>query len=119
MTSKVIVVVGASRGIGRELVHQFSAYKSNTVIALSRNVEAMEAQFTAENIHCAHLDSMDEDLHDALDRVLMQFPTMDIVVNNAGKVLNKRYLELTGEDVNDCYQTNAVGVMHATHCMVA
>src|SRR5690554_4157934 len=89
MTSKVIVVVGASRGIGRELVHQFSAYKSNTVIALSRNLEAMEAQFTAENIHCAHLDLMDEDLHDALDKVLKQFPTIDIVVNNAGKLVNK------------------------------
>lgn len=118
MTSKVIVVVGASRGIGRELVHQFSAYKSNTVIALSRNLEAMEAQFTAENIHCAHLDLMDEDLHDALDKVLKQFPTIDIVVNNAGKLVNKPFLELKREDINECYQTNAVGVMHATQYMV-
>src|SRR5690554_7373959 len=61
---------------------------------------------------------MDEDLHDALDKVLKQFPTIDIVVNNAGKLVNKPFLELKREDINECYQTNAVGVMHATQYMV-
>ena len=116
--NKVIVVVGASRGIGRELVDQFSQDKTNTVIALSRNTEAMKTQFTAENIHFGFLDLTAEDLHGTLDETLKGFPTIDIVVNNAGKLVNKPFLELTREDINVCYQTNAIGVMHATQYMV-
>src|SRR5690554_4128843 len=118
MMNKTIVVVGASRGIGRELVKQFSEEKSNTVIALSRNTEAMKSVFTAENIYCGFLDLMAYDLHVALDKVLSKFSSIDIVVNNAGKLVNKPFLELTREDINACYQTNAVGVMHATQYMV-
>ncbi|HLV41273.1 MAG TPA: SDR family oxidoreductase [Brumimicrobium sp.] len=118
MMNKVIVVVGASRGIGRELVDQFSQDKTNTVIALSRNTEAMKTQFTAENIHFGFLDLTAEDLHGTLDETLKGFPTIDIVVNNAGKLVNKPFLELTREDINVCYQTNAIGVMHATQYMV-
>jgi NAD(P)-dependent dehydrogenase (short-subunit alcohol dehydrogenase family) len=118
MTNKVIVVLGASRGIGRELVLQFAADKSNTVIALSRNTEAMKKQFTAENIHFGFIDLVAKDLHEALEQTLKQFPAVDIVVNNAGKLVNKPFLELTREDIDVCYQTNAVGVMHATQYMV-
>jgi len=118
MTNKVIVVIGGSRGIGRELVNQFSADQSNTVIALSRNVDAMKTQFTAENIHCGYLDLTADDVHSALDEVLKPYAAIDIVVNNAGKLVNKPFLELTREEINVCYQTNAVGVMHATQYMV-
>ena len=118
MTNKVIVVVGASRGIGRELVHQFSQEKSNTVIALSRNIEAMKTQFTAENIHFGFIDLVAENLHDELDKVLKQFPSVDIVINNAGRLIMKPFLELTREDIDVSYQTNAIGIIHATQYMV-
>ena len=118
MTNKVIVVVGASRGIGRELVNQFSQEKSNTVIALSRNIEAMKSQFTAENIHFGFIDLVAEDLHAALDKVLNQFPSVDIVINNAGRLIMKPFLELSREDIDVSYQTNAIGVIHATQYMV-
>lgn len=118
MTNKVIVVIGASRGIGKELVLQFSEEKSNTVIALSRNIDAMKADFTAGNIHPGFIDLMSKDLHVEMAKILDQFPTVDIVVNNAGKLVNKPFLELTRDDIDMCYQTNAIGVMHATQFMV-
>ncbi|PKR80396.1 short-chain dehydrogenase [Brumimicrobium salinarum] len=118
MMNKVIVVIGASRGIGRELVTQFAQDKSNTVVALSRNVAAMEKVFSAPNIKFAFADLMADDLHETLDKTLQDLPAIDILVNNAGKLVNKPFLELTREDINTCYQTNAVGVMHATQYMV-
>ncbi len=116
--NKVIVVIGASRGIGKELVLQFAEEKTNTVIALSRNTEAMKCEFTAENIHFGYIDLMAEDLHETMAKTLDKFPTIDIVINNAGRLVNKPFLELTREDINVCYQTNAIGVMHATQFMV-
>src|SRR5690554_6879110 len=114
MTNKVIVVIGASRGIGKELVIQFAKEKSNTVIALSRNTEAMAQCFPGENIHCGFIDLTKPDLHEEMDKTLKQFPSVDIVINNAGKLIKKPFLELTREDIDLCYQTNAVGIMHAT-----
>src|SRR5690554_6887232 len=118
MTNKVIVVIGASRGIGKELVLQFAEEKTNTVIALSRNTEAMKNEFTAENIHYGYIDLMADNLHEAMAKTLNQFPKIDIVINNAGKLVNKPFLDLTREDIDLCYQTNAIGVIHATQFIV-
>ena len=45
MSNKTIVVVGASRGIGKALVEIFASNSENRVIALSRDLEKMEDIF--------------------------------------------------------------------------
>ena len=118
MTNKVIVILGASRGIGKELVLQFAKEKSNTVIALSRNVDELKKNFVAENIHCGFADISKVDLHETLEETLRPFPIVDILINNAGKLIKKPFLELSRDEINECYQTNAVGTIHATQYFV-
>lgn len=118
MTNKVIVVLGASRGIGKELVLQFSKDKSNTVIALSRNIEEMKKNFISENIHCGFADISKVNLHETLEKTLSPFPTVDVVINNAGKLIKKAFLELSRDEINESYQTNAVGTIYATQYFV-
>ena len=45
MPNQTIVIVGASRGIGKELVEKFANDSSNTVFALSRNLQKMKELF--------------------------------------------------------------------------
>jgi short-subunit dehydrogenase len=45
MNKKTIVIVGASRGIGAELVKLLAQNKEHRVIALSRNTSEMQRQF--------------------------------------------------------------------------
>lgn len=118
MTNKVIVVIGASRGIGKELVLQFAKEKSNTIIALSRNVEEMKRNFTSENIHCGFADISKIDLHKTLDETLDHYHHVDIVINNAGRLIKKPFLTLSREEIDECYQTNAIGTIHATQYFV-
>lgn len=118
MISKVIVVVGASRGIGKEIVLQLAKDKSNTVIALSRNLKQMQADYTQENIVIGQIDLASENLHQELESTLSSFPRIDILINNAGLLIKKSFLELTREDINACYQVNAIGTMHATQYFV-
>ena len=40
---KTIVIVGASRGIGKAMVERLAKDDSNRIIALSRNTKSMEA----------------------------------------------------------------------------
>ena len=48
--NKTVLIIGASRGIGRELVLNFAQDSSVRVIALSRNVKAMKESFNAPNV---------------------------------------------------------------------
>lgn len=116
--NKIIVVIGASRGIGKEMVLQFAKETGNTVIALARNVEIMQQTFTAPNIHAGYIDLSSEDLHAQLDNMLHAYPRIDIVINNAGTIVNKPFIELTRTEINSCYQVNSIGIMHATQYMV-
>lgn len=118
MTNKTIVVIGASRGIGKQIVLNFAKDKSNTVIALSRNVAAMKKDFTATNIVIGQIDLQDKDLHVQLETVLSSFPKLDILINNAGQLIKKPFLELSREDMEACYQTNAIGTLYATQFIV-
>ena len=114
-----IVVFGASRGIGKELVLQLAKDDSNHVFALSRNTEAMATYCTDENITYGYADLSSEAVHQQLDKVFSKIDRIDILINNAGKLVNKPFEELTRADIDSCYQTNAVGVMYATQYFVA
>tara|TARA_B100000508_G_scaffold141093_1_gene146521 strand:- start:25096 stop:25785 length:690 start_codon:yes stop_codon:yes gene_type:complete len=116
--SKNIVVFGASRGIGKELVIQLSQDKDNHVFALSRNTDAMAAFCDKKNITFGYADLSSNNVHDQLNAILGEVDKIDVLINNAGKLVNKPFEELSREDINSCYQTNAVGVMYATQYFV-
>lgn len=118
MTNKTVVVIGASRGIGKQIVFELAKDKSTTVIALSRNIEAMNEDFTASNIITGKIDLSDENLHIQMEEVLQSFSTIDILINNAGQLIKKPFLELSREDIEACYQTNAIGTIYATQYIV-
>jgi len=112
MKKKSIIVVGASRGIGKEIVLQLAEDSSYTIYALSRNLEKMQESFASlENVHCFAFDLAKNDVREQAELIFSQLDTIDILINNAGKLVNKPFLELNKEDLSDCYQVNAMGVM--------
>lgn len=113
--SKNILVIGASRGIGAELVKLFATDNSHEVFALSRNKLAMDELFAAyANIKNFSFDLEREELEAELATILAQVPKLDVVVFNAGKLVNKPFLELTRKEIESAYQVNVIGVMLAT-----
>ena len=118
MMNKNIIVIGASRGIGRELVQLFAEDENNHVIALSRNVEAMSVFDSFKNVTYSAFDLSSATITEDLSQILSEIKTVDILINNAGKLVNKPFLELSKTDIESCYQTNAIGVMLATQVVV-
>jgi NAD(P)-dependent dehydrogenase (short-subunit alcohol dehydrogenase family) len=118
MMNKNIVIVGASRGIGRELVHLFAKDENNHVIALSRNVKAMSDFDNLKNVTYKAFDISSPTVNKDLTQLLADIKSVDILINNAGKLVNKPFLELTKDDIESCYQTNAIGVMLTTQVVV-
>lgn len=118
MLNKTIVVAGASRGIGREMVKLFAKDSTNTIYALSRNVTKMQLDFQGlKNVHCREFD-----LSDAVSKqassIFSEFSQIDILINNAGKLVNKAFTDLTHEDLQSCYQVNVIGVMETVQAAV-
>lgn len=116
--SKTIVVLGASRGIGKACVDLFAANEENTIIALSRNIEPLKEISLRKNVICASVDLIAEDFKSTLSEILKPYKTVDILVNNAGKLVSKPFLELSKTDIASCYDTNVVGIMLACQVLV-
>jgi NAD(P)-dependent dehydrogenase (short-subunit alcohol dehydrogenase family) len=111
MTKRRIVVVGASRGIGASLVKRLSSDKNNELLALARNTELLNTEFRGmENIHTGYLD-LSEQVHEKATTLFETFGTIDVLINNAGYLVNKPFPELTHQDLAKSYQTNVIGVM--------
>lgn len=116
--NKSIIIIGASRGIGKELVQLFAEDESNHIIALSRNFEMMSDFNHLKNVTYNFFDLSSPSVSEDLTQILSETKSVDILINNAGRLVNKPFLELTKEDIESCYQTNAVGVMLATQVVV-
>lgn len=114
---KNIVITGTSRGIGFELAKQFAA-AGHQVIALSRNSSPLE-KINHDNILAISTDLMNENsLEKAASTILEKFGSVDILINNAGMLVNKPFEELTSEDFLKVYQVNVFAVAQLTQKLI-
>tara|TARA_R110002126_G_scaffold78829_2_gene196089 strand:+ start:8534 stop:9214 length:681 start_codon:yes stop_codon:yes gene_type:complete len=114
---KNVVITGTSRGIGFELAKIF-ANNGDNVLALSRNTNPIEA-IHQENITAISVDiSKESDFEKVIDYVKNNWKQVDILINNAGKLINKPFTELTSEDFLEVYKVNVFGVASLTKKMI-
>ena len=114
---KNIVITGTSRGIGFELAQQF-ANEGYQVIALSRNNIPLE-KINHKNILPFATDLMDEaSLAKAASTIFEKFEQIDILIHNAGMLVNKPFEELTSQDFLKVYQVNVFAVAQLTQKLV-
>ncbi|WGD35226.1 SDR family oxidoreductase [Olleya sp. YS] len=117
MKTKNIIITGTSRGIGFELVHIF-ANQGHNVLALSRNAQPVN------NLHFENITSIAFDLGNPKDYEKVQafikeeWKQVDILINNAGTLLNKPFVETTMQDFENVYKTNVFGVAEMTRTVI-
>lgn len=120
MSSRNIVVIGASRGIGRELVKLFAKEPAHRVLACSRNLEEMEREFTGfSNVTCLRLDLAGGSVREKLTEILANWGRPDNCVCNAGALINKPFTELTEEDIRYCYEVNIISLFGVLQSVVS
>ena len=105
---KNILIVGASTGIGEEMTKLFALNKANTILAISRNVESNTDFENLENVICKNIDLESTNLKTDLHQFLDSFQSIDFVVFNAGKLINKPFLELSEEEIVSSYKVNVL-----------
>lgn len=116
-SDQVVVVTGASRGLGLEHVKQFLEKTQSKVVGTARSpakadqLKALVQQYSGR-LHVVALDTSDEDsIKAAAEEVSKLFPEgFDVLLNNAGtQEGTQRALETTGQAYTDVLVTNVVG----------
>ena len=105
-----IVITGASRGIGFDTAIALAANKANTVIALSRNIEGLHKLSVWANEQGLHIDTYQADLTNietaALSAIFERYEVIDILINNAGTLINKPFLQTGINEWKALFETN-------------
>ena len=105
---KNIIITGTSRGIGYELALQF-AKAGHQVLAVSRKIS--QALIENPNITCLSVDlSKESDLQKVQDFLSQTWKKVDIIIHNAGNLVNKPFAQTTQEDFENVYKVNVFGV---------
>ena len=114
---KNVIITGTSRGIGFKLAQLF-AKNGCKVLALSRNSEPLE-RLNIKNITAISVDlSKETDLKKVTEYVLNNWKTVDILINNAGKLINKPFEKLTSSDFIEVFNVNVFAVAELTRQLI-
>ena len=114
---KKVVITGTSRGIGFELAKLF-AKNGHQVLAISRNTKPLEA-VNHKNISVLSVDiSKNTDVKKVTNFIEQNWKQVDILINNAGKLINKPFTELTSDDFLEVYEVNVFGVAEITKNLI-
>ena len=112
---KVVVVTGASQGIGAALVKAYRA-RNFLVVANARSIQPS----ADEGVLAVAGDIGDRSV---AERVIAQgiarFGRIDSLVNNAGIFVAKPFTQYTAEDYRAVLSTNLAGFFHVTQLAIA
>lgn len=111
-----IVLTGASSGIGFEAALEFTLQTENKVVCIARSAEKLRKLLEIAkgiNPDCTLLpvefDIVNDDYAALVPFLKERLGTVDILINNAGALINKPFSALSAEDLNEMFQSNVTG----------
>jgi uncharacterized protein len=121
---KVILITGASAGIGAALAREFAQQQAKLVLIARRQdrLEALAKSLdpTGDNILTVKGDvTRAEDLEQAVALAHAKFGAIDITIANAGWSIKGNLDELRVEDYRQQWETNVFGVLHTIYATLA
>lgn len=125
LRGKVVLITGASSGIGAATAHAFAAHGAKLLLCARRvnRLQALEAEFRdtgAADVFSFELDVQDRDeVEGTLNTLPDSWGEIDILVNNAG--LSRGLNKLWEDDVQnweEMIDTNVKGLLYVTRAVV-
>ncbi len=118
LENKVVIVTGASRGIGKEIALLLAQNGAKVVVNHSNS--AAEAQETVDTIYqnggsalAVKADvSQKDDVTHLFDKTIETYGKVDILVNNAGILITKMLKDLSQEDFTRLFDVNVRGIFN-------
>src|SRR5690349_5906135 len=111
-----IVLTGASSGIGFEAALEFTLNKENKVVCIARSSDKLRKLLEIAkgiNPDCTLLpvefDIVNDDYAALVPFLKDRLGKVDILINNAGALINKPFMETSHADLYEMFESNVVG----------
>jgi 3-oxoacyl-[acyl-carrier protein] reductase len=113
--NKVVLVTGASRGIGRVVAEEFASYGAKVVVNYNSNesqaeevvagIRSKDGDATAIQANIGRVAEVKR----LFDTAIQTYGTVDILVNNAGSMITKPIEQFTEEEFDLLFDSNVKG----------
>lgn len=120
MSENVVVITGASGGIGAALA-KLVASQGHSVVLAARRAPELEAVAKAcgdKALTVVADVTKRPDVEAIREAALKRFGRIDVWVNNAGRGITRRVLELTDSDVDDIMTVNVKSALYGMQAIV-
>jgi len=121
--NKIAIVTGSGRGIGKSTVLELAKEGAKVVVS---DIDIKECQNVCDEIKKIGSDaiavkcdiSKKSDVDAMIKKTMQKFQKIDILINNAGVVLTKPFVEMTEKDWDFVLDINLKGVFLCTNAVV-
>ncbi|HEY7236468.1 MAG TPA: SDR family oxidoreductase [Gemmatimonadaceae bacterium] len=120
VTQPVVVITGASSGIGAALARQLGQREFRIVIA-ARRADALRAVSEESGPHCRPVVTdvtRRQDVERLLGEAVAMFGAVDVWVNNVGRGVNASVLDLTDEQFDSMMAVNVKSALYGMQAVV-
>jgi 3-oxoacyl-[acyl-carrier protein] reductase len=120
LEKKTVLITGASRGIGKGIATVFAEHGANVVFTYSSSVDAanaLETELQALGVQAKGYQSNAADFEQAqvlIEKVLADFSTIDVLINNAGITKDNLLMRISEEDFDKVIEVNLKSVFNLT-----
>ncbi len=123
LKNKVVLITGSSQGIGKETSIAFAKEGANVVITYNSSKEKAEENFKECNkikeCFLTHLDvTNDESIKKCVESIIDKFGAIDILINNAGVLSSKDFVEQSINEIESQIDTNITGLIKITKAVL-
>jgi len=115
--NKVVLITGASSGIGRQTAIEFAKLGANIVLVARRKEKLEQVANELKEFHISTLVyqcdvSKKDQVKEMSKAVLEKFDSLDILVNNAGFAIYGSVSDLTIDEIESQMETNYFGMIY-------
>jgi len=118
--SKVIVITGASQGIGAVLARQLAARGDHLLLAArsAKELGQFARQLGRDTFAFTTDVTRRQDVNRLRDEALRTFDHVDVWINNAGRGITRNVLDLTDADLDEMIAVNVKSALYGMQAIV-